>query len=109
MPSRRRVAARALSPDKSRVAVALEVPCAEGICQELRLGASEDASDAVSVAQPTEPARDRVDARRHTRGIPDRRSEWSIYDAQSAKLAGTVRLLTAEAAQTRARPRHHFL
>ena len=40
--SRRRVAARAVSPDKSRAAVAIEVRCPEGTCQELRLGASED-------------------------------------------------------------------
>ena len=47
-PARRRVMARIYSPDKSRVAVALEAPCAEGFCQELRLGTSQDASQVVS-------------------------------------------------------------
>ena len=71
--SRRRVAARALSPDKSRAAVAFEVPCPEGTCQELRLGASEDTSTVVTIAQQPVLLGDCVDARRQTRGLRDRR------------------------------------
>lgn len=99
--SRRRVAARALSPDKSRVAVAREVPCAEGTCQELGLGASEDVSTTVAVLS-TRSCSEIVWTPDGTRvafvidGI-----EMSIYDAPTSRLAGTVRLLTSEAAQTR--------
>jgi hypothetical protein len=99
--SRRRVTARALSPDQSRVAVARNVPCAEGTCQELRLGASDDVSAPVTVL------RNRVcseivwtpDGTRVAFVIDG--TEMSLYDAQTSRLAGTVRLLTAEAAHTR--------
>jgi hypothetical protein len=99
--SRRRVAARALSPDKSRVAVAREVPCPEGTCQELQLGASEDTSQAVTVLSNRSCSEIvwTPDGTRVAFVIDG--SEMSIYVAESARLAGTVRLLTAEALQTR--------
>ena len=99
--SRRRVAARALSPDKSRAAVAIEVRCPEGTCQELRLGASEDSSNTVTVLSNRSCSEIvwTPDGTRVAFVIDG--SEMSIYLAESAKLAGTVRLLTAEALQTR--------
>jgi hypothetical protein len=99
--ARRRVMARIYSPDKSRVAVALEAPCAEGICLELRLGPSQDASQVVSsltnrtcgeIAWTPDGTR--------VAFVLDS-SEMAVYDAQTAQLAGIVRLLTAEAALTR--------
>ena len=99
--SRRRVAVRALSPDKSRVAVVVDVPCPVGTCQELRLGASEEASRMVAVLN--HPSCSEIawtpDGSRVAFLIDG--SEMPIYDAQTTKLAGTVRLLTTEAAQTR--------
>jgi hypothetical protein len=99
--SRRRVAARAISPDKSQTAVAVEVPCPEGTCQELRLGASEDSSNTVTVLSNRSCSEIvwTPDGTRVAFVIDG--SEMSIYHAQSAKLSGTVRLLTAEALQTR--------
>ena len=102
--ARRRVtAARAVSPDKSRVAVAREVPCAGR--QRVRScgwATSEDASTVVAVAHRPVLLRDRVDARTGDawRSCIDA-TEMSIYDAQTSKLAGIVRLLTSEAAETR--------
>jgi len=99
--SRRRVTARALSPDKSRVAVALEAPCPDGLCQELRLGISEETSN--TVASLSNRSCSEIvwtpDGRRVAFLIDG--SEITIYDAQTLKLAGTVRLLTSEATQTR--------
>jgi hypothetical protein len=99
--SRRRVTARAVSPDKSRTAVAIEVRCPEGTCQELRLGASEDLTNTVTVLSNRSCSEITwtPDGKRVAFLIDG--SEITIYDAQSAKLAGTVRLLTAEALQTR--------
>lgn len=103
--SLRRVTARALSPDRSRVAVAREVPCSEGLCLELRIGASEDAGHVVA-SLGSRSCSEIVwtpDGSRVAFVIDG--SEMSIYAPQLStsgpKLAGTVRLLTAEAAQTR--------
>jgi uncharacterized low-complexity protein len=99
--SRRRVTARAVSPDKSRTAVAVEVRCPEGTCQELRLGASEDSASTATVLSNRSCSEIvwTPDGNRVAFLIDG--SEMSIYDAQTAKLAGTVRLLTAEALETR--------
>jgi hypothetical protein len=99
--TRRRVAARAVSPDKSRVAVAREVPCPEGTCQELRLGTTDDASTVVAVLTDrscSEIAWTKDGTR--VAFVLDA-TEMSIYDAQTSRLAGIVRLLASEAAQTR--------
>lgn len=100
-PARRRVMARIYSPDKSRVAVALEAPCAEGFCQELRLGTSQDASQVVSslTNRTCGEIAWTPDGKRVAFVIDG--SEMAVYDVQTAKLAGTVRLLTSEAALTR--------
>ncbi len=99
--TRRRVVARAVAPDKSRVAVAREVPCQEGTCHELQLGASEDSSNTVAVIS-NRSCSEIVWTPDGTRvAFVLDGSEMSIYNAQTSKLAGTVRLLTAEALQTR--------
>jgi hypothetical protein len=102
--ARRRVTAQALSPDRSRVATAIEAPCRgtdRGVCQELRLGASEEASN--TVASLSNRSCEEIvwmpDGTRVAFLIDG--SELSIYDAQTLTLAGTVRLLTSEATQTR--------
>ncbi len=100
--SRRRVTALMYSPDRSRLAVALEIPCADGVCQELRLGASRETS--VVVSSLTNRSCGEIawtpDGTRVAFLIDG--SEMAIYDVQSSKLAGTVRLLTTEATLTRA-------
>ena len=99
--SRRRETARALSPDKSQLALARETRCGDGICLELSLGASEDA--ATVIALPGNRTCNEIvwtpDGARVAYVIDG--SEMTIYDARTQKLAGMVRLLTAEAAQTR--------
>jgi hypothetical protein len=99
--SRRRVAARVLSPDKSRVAAAREVPCGEGTCQELRLGTSDDASTTLTILNNRSCSEIAwtPDGTRVAFVVDG--TEMSLYDAQTSRLAGTVRLLTSEAAQTR--------
>ena len=99
--TRRRTTVTSSSPDKSRVAAVQETPCSTGICEELRLGDSEAAS--ATIASLGSRSCDEIvwtpDGKRVAFVIDG--SEMSIYDAQSGKLAGTVRLLTSEAAQTR--------
>jgi len=99
--TRRRTTIASSSPDRSRVAVVQEAPCSTGICQELRLGASEGASATIASLGSRSCAEIvwTPDGKRVAFVIDG--SEMSIYDAQSGKLAGTVRLLTSEAAQTR--------
>jgi hypothetical protein len=99
--SRRRETARALSPDRSKLAIAEEMRCGDGVCVELRLGPSGGATSIVGspgsrscVEIVWTPDGARV-------GYVIDGSEITIYDAKTMKLAGTVRLLTAEAAQTR--------
>jgi hypothetical protein len=97
----RRVAARAVSPDKSLVAIAFETPCGGGHCQQLEIGTSDGTTAPVT----------RLDGRRCDEIVwtPDGKrvgfvldgAELSLYDAAARKLAGTVRLLTSEAARTR--------
>ena len=107
--SRRRVTARSSSPDKSRIAVAFEAPCADGLCQELRLGASQDASTVLSSLTNRSCAEIAwtPDGTRVAFLIDG--SEIAIYDAQTSKLAGTVRLLTSEATPDPRRTWHHVL
>ena len=99
--SRRRETARAQSPDRSRVALARESRCGEGICLELLVGPSADASTVVG-SPGTRTCNEVVwtpDGSRVAFVLDG--SELMIYDAQTLKLAGMVRLMTAEAAQTR--------
>jgi hypothetical protein len=99
--SRRRETARRLSPDRSRVALARESRCGDGICLELALGASENATTVIGApgSRTCNEIAWTPDGSRVAFIIDG--SEMTIYDAQTLKLAGMVRLLTAEAAQTR--------
>jgi hypothetical protein len=99
--ARRRVTARALSPDRSRVAAAHEAACSAGACQSLTLGPSQASSREIAALTNRSVAEIvwTPDGARVAFVIDG--TEMSIYDAQTSKLAGTVRLLTSEAAQTR--------
>jgi hypothetical protein len=99
--SRRRVVARAAAPHAPKVALAIEVACATGLCQELRLGTSDDATALLkSLSGRTcdeivwTPDGSRV-------AFVVDGLEMELYDTATSKLAGTVRLLTAEAGATR--------
>jgi len=99
--SRRRETARALSPDRSRLALARESRCGDDICVELAVGTSEHAA-AVVGSLGTRSCTEVVwtpDGSRVAFLVDG--SEMMIYDARTLKLAGMVRLMTAEAAQTR--------
>jgi len=99
--SRRRETARALSPDRSQLATAEEKRCGDGVCAELRLGPAGGATTVVG--SPGSRSCTEIvwtsDGARVAYVIDG--SEMTIYDAKTMKLAGTVRFLTAEAAQTR--------
>jgi hypothetical protein len=99
--STRRVAARAASPDKSLVAIAFDTPCQGGTCHELAIGPSDDRATAVSML--TNQRCDEVvwspDGRRV--GFLIGGQELSLYDAHALKLAGTIRLMTSDAARER--------
>lgn len=96
-----RMLARASAPDNSRVAIVIERPCGSGICQSLRIGANERAAREVRSTEsrlPTEIAWT-PDGKRV--GFVVNGVELVLYDSQSSKEAGTVRLMSAEASQTR--------
>ena len=73
-------------------------PVRQGRCQELRLGTTEDASTVVAVLTDRSCAEIAwtPDGTRVAFVIDS--TEMSIYDAQTSKLAGIVRLLASEAA-----------
>jgi hypothetical protein len=97
----RRVASRAASPDKSLVAIAVDVRCGGERCQDLGLGSSDEGADVLT--RLTNQSCDQIvwtpDGKRVAFVIDGR--EMLLYDAQARKLAGTVRLLSSEAAQSR--------
>jgi hypothetical protein len=100
-PARR--AARAASPDGSRVAMALERPCGEIVCGELRAGPASDESAATTFDTYRDSSCDEIvwtpDGKRV--GFLMTGQQLVIYDAQTLKHLGNVRLLTQEAAATR--------
>jgi Tol biopolymer transport system component len=96
-----RTLAHSTSPDKSRVAFVAERRCGGNVCQTLNIGTTE--ADAVQVRSvesliPAEviwtPDGKRV-------GFVTGGAELLLYDGQSRKEVGIVRLMTAEAAQSR--------
>jgi hypothetical protein len=96
-----RIALRLQSPDRAHVGIVYERPCSRGRCQELRIGAN-DAS-AKTVESLTGQSCDQItwtpDGKRVAFVIDGKAVQ--MYDPQSLKLAGTVGLLSDEAAQTR--------
>lgn len=98
---RARTLARAISPDKSRVAFVMERRCDAGVCQTLQIGATDADARPVRTVEsliPTEVVWTR-DGNRV--GFVTNGTELVLYDGQSSKEVGTVRLMTAEAAQSR--------
>jgi hypothetical protein len=96
-----RVSARASSPDKSRVALVVDRACAAGLCQELRVGASEAAASAAATLQAPSATEVVWTADGKRVGFVIDGSELRLYDPATLKVVGTVRLLTDEAAQSR--------
>ena len=93
---------RASSPDRSRVAVAATRPCAPaGECGALRIGSSEDNSTVVHALEGST-CEEVVWTPDGTRvGFVIDRNQLMLFDAATLKHAGTIRLLTDEAAQSR--------
>jgi hypothetical protein len=96
-----RTLARSTSPDHSRVAFVAETRCRGGVCQTLHIGTSDAAATEVRSIEssiPTEvvwtPDSKRV-------GFLANGAELVLFDAQSLKEVGIVRLMSGEAAQTR--------
>ena len=91
-----RTLARSTSPDNTRVAVVAEKKCAADMCQTFLIGATPVRT--IESSNPTEvvwtPDSKRV-------GFVANGAELVLFDAQSLKEIGIVRLMTDEAAQTR--------
>jgi hypothetical protein len=100
-PTWSRVAARAASPDKSRVALVVERPCADTFCQELRIGTSEESATGVTSLEQTS-AYEVVwtqDGKR-VGFLVDGNELW-LYDGQTQAPAGRVKLFAPDGAQSR--------
>jgi hypothetical protein len=93
---------RAASPDSAGIAIATTRHCEpHGLCSELRLGATERESAVVQRLSGQE-CHEIVWTPDGTRvGFVVDASHVMLFDAGTAKLAGTVRLLSDEAARTR--------
>jgi hypothetical protein len=96
-----RVAARAASPDKSRVAVVVERPCADRFCQGLRIGASEESATEVTSLEQTSPYEVVWTQDGKRVGFLVDGSELWLYDGQTLAPAGRVKLFAPGGAQTR--------
>jgi hypothetical protein len=96
----RTVAAQASSPDNSRVGIAWESVCKEGVCTSLALGAT--AASARELDSLSGQSCDQVvwtpDGKRV--GFVIDGSRMMLFDTQSLKHAGTVRLMSDEAARS---------
>ena len=96
-------AARAASPDGSRIAAAFERPCAEIVCGELRAGPAAGESAATTFDTYRDSTCDEIvwtpDGKRI--GFLMTGQQLVLYDAQTLKHLGNIRLLTQEAAATR--------
>ncbi len=93
---------RALSPDRSRIAIAASRACAaQPACVDLRLGPSEQAATPLQslAGRSAEEIVWTADGSRV--GFVVDAKEVILFDAASGKHAGTVRLLSEDAAQTR--------
>jgi hypothetical protein len=100
VPSRR-TAARASSPDRSRIALAYEQRCAAGWCQALLIGASEESATEVTTLsnQSCDEIAWTPDGSR-VGFLIDGVQLW-LYDAKALKPIGPVNLFTPEAIQSR--------
>ena len=96
-------AARAASPDGSRVAIAFERECDQLVCGELRIGPATGEASAKPIDTYRDSSCDEIawtpDGKRI--GFLMTGQQLVIYDAQTLKHLGNVRLLTQEAAATR--------
>jgi hypothetical protein len=95
--------ARGASPDGSRVAIALERQCDQLVCGELRVGSASSEASAKAIDTYRDSSCDEIvwtpDGKRI--GFLMTGQQLVLYDAQTLKHLGNVRLLTQEAASTR--------
>jgi hypothetical protein len=96
-------AARAASPDGSRVAASFERPCDRIVCGELRVGAATNEAGASTIDTYRDSTCDEIVWTRDGKriGFLMTGQQLVLYDAQTLKHLGNVRLLTQEAAATR--------
>ena len=103
LPGAAHRAARAASPDGARVASAFERRCGDIVCGELRAGPASDEAAARTFDTYRDSSCDEIvwtpDGKRVAFLMTGQ--QLVIYDAQSLKHLGNVRLLTQEAAKTR--------
>ena len=103
LPSPVHRAARAASPDGSRIALAFERPCGGTLCGELRAGAAADETAATTFDTYQDSSCDEIvwtpDGTRV--GFLMTGQQLVLYDGKTLKHVGNVRLLTQEAASTR--------
>jgi len=96
----RTIAAQTSSPDHSHVGVAWESVCKEGVCTSLAMGAT--AASATELDSLSGQSCDQVvwtpDGKRV--GFVIDGSRMMLFDAESMKHAGTVRLMSDEAARS---------
>ena len=96
-------AARGASPDGARVAIALERQCDQLVCGELRVGPATNEASATAIDTYRDSSCDEIvwtpDGKRV--GFLMTGQQLVLYDAQTLKHLGNVRLLTQEAASTR--------
>jgi hypothetical protein len=102
-PAAMQRAARAASPDGARVASAFERRCGEIVCGELRAGPAADDAAAKTFDTYRDSSCDEIvwtpDGKRI--GFLMTGQQLVLYDAQTLKHLGNVRLLTQAAAATR--------
>jgi hypothetical protein len=100
-PAWNRVAARAVSPDKSRVGLVVERRCADRFCQELRIGTSEESATGVTSLEEASPYEVvwTQDGKR-VGFLVDGNELW-LYDGQTLAPAGRVKLFAPDGAQSR--------
>jgi hypothetical protein len=97
----RRTLARSTSPDNSRVAFVAEKRCGDAVCQTFHIGTTDATAAEVRTIQSPIPVEVVWTPDGKRVGFLADAAELVLFDAQSLKEIGIVRLMSAEAAQTR--------
>jgi len=96
-----RTLARSTSPDNARVAFVAEKKCAADMCQTFLIGATAAGATEVRTIESSNPTEVVWTPDSKRVGFLANGAELVLFDAQSLKEIGIVRLMTDEAAQTR--------
>ena len=96
-----RTLAHATSPDNTRVAFVAEKKCAADLCQTFLIGATPAGATEVRTIESSNPTEVVWTPDSARVGFLSNGAELVLFDAQSLKEIGIVRLMTDEAAQTR--------